>query len=96
MKGRTSMVTRSEAIQRVLRRESCPYLIDCAAPITKDFFSRICNSGRYPKCHHFAKRMGELKAPLAWLQRFAIEEEKQLVRMGEEDATLNDVEGTVP
>ena len=96
MKGRTSMVTRSEAIQRVLRRESCPYLIACAAPITKDFFGRICNSGRYSKCHYFAKRVGELKAPLAWLQRFAIDEEKQLARMDEEDATLNDIEGTVP
>jgi hypothetical protein len=96
MKGRTSMVTRSEAIQRVLRRESCPYLIDCAASITKDFFGRICNSGRYPKCHYFARRVDELKAPLAWLQRLAIDEEKQLARTGEEDATMNDIEGTVP
>jgi hypothetical protein len=95
MKGRTSTVTRSEALQRVLRRESCPYLVDCAAPVTKEYFGRICNSAVYLKCHHFARRVGELKAPMAWLQRFAIDEEKLHAKMGEEGSAVTDVEKTI-
>jgi len=94
LKGRTATVTRSEALQRVLRRESCPYTIDCAAPVTKDYFGRICNSVVYLKCHHFARRVGELKAPMAWLQRFAVDEERRLAQM-DERADMAGVEETV-
>ena len=83
MKGRTTTVTRSEALQRVLRRESCPYMIDCAAPVTKDYFGRICNTVVYLKCHHFARRVDELKPPMAWLQRFAVDEERRVAQMDE-------------
>jgi hypothetical protein len=95
MKGRTATVNRSEALQRVLRRESCPYLIDCVAPVTKEFFGRICNSAAYLKCHHFARRVGELKAPMAWLQRFAMDEERRFAQMNGESAAMTDVEETV-
>jgi hypothetical protein len=95
MKGRTATVNRSEALQRVLRRESCPYLIDCVAPVTKEFFGRICNSAAYLKCHHFARRVGELKAPMAWLQRFAMDEERRFTQMNGESAAMTDVEETV-
>jgi hypothetical protein len=95
MKGRTATVNRSEALQRVLRRESCPYLIDCVAPVTKEYFSRICNSATYLKCHHFARRVGELKAPMAWLQRFAMDEERRFTQMNGESAAMTDVEETV-
>jgi hypothetical protein len=83
VKGRTTTVTRSEALQRVLRRESCPYMIDCAAPVTKDYFGRICNTVVYLKCHHFARRVDELKPPMAWLQRFAVDEERRVAQMDE-------------
>lgn len=95
MKGRASTVTSSEAIQRVLRRESCPYLIDCVAPVTKEFFGRICNSAAYLKCHYFARRVGELKAPMAWLQRFAMDEERRFAQMNEDSAAIMDIEETV-
>jgi hypothetical protein len=95
LKDRASTVTSSEAIQRVLRRESCPYLIDCVAPVTKEFFGRICNSAAYLKCHHFARRVGELKAPMAWLQRFAMDEERRVVHMNGGSAAMTDVEETV-
>ena len=94
MRGRTATVTRSEALQRILRRESCPYMIDCAAPVTKDYFGRICNSVVYLKCHHFARRVGELKAPMAWLQRFAVDEERQFAQI-DQRADMADVEETV-
>ncbi len=94
MRGRTATVTRSEALQRVLRWESCPYMIDCAAPVTKDYFGRICNSVVYLKCHHFARRVGELKAPMAWLQRFAVDEERRLTQM-DEGADMASVEKTI-
>jgi hypothetical protein len=95
LKVRASTVTRSEALQRVLRKESCPYLIDCVAPVTKEFFSRICNSAAYLKCHHFARRVGELKAPVAWLQRFAMDEERRFAHLNGESAAMTDVEETV-
>ena len=95
MKDQSSTVTRSEAIHRVLRRESCPYLIDCVAPVTKEFFGRICNSAAYLKCHYFARRVGELKAPMAWLQRFAMDEEKRFAQINEDSAAMTDVEETV-
>ena len=96
MKGRTSIVTCSEAIQKIVRRESCPHVIDCDAPVTKQFFSRICYSAGYLKCHYFAKRVGELKAPMTWLQRFAIAEEKQITRMKGAETAQADMENTVP
>ncbi|MGD2200466.1 MAG: hypothetical protein PVJ38_02395 [Candidatus Bathyarchaeota archaeon] len=42
--------------------------------ITKGFFSRVCNARAHVKCHHLARRMGELKVPVAWLQRKAMDE----------------------
>ncbi|UCH57093.1 MAG: hypothetical protein JSV18_07095 [Candidatus Bathyarchaeota archaeon] len=74
MKGQIKTTTRAEAYQRALRKEDCPYVFECGAPITKDYFNRICNSAVFVKCHHFAKRMGELKPPMTWLQRLALEE----------------------
>jgi hypothetical protein len=94
VRDRTATVTRSETLQRILRRESCPYMIDCAAPVTKDYFGRICNSEGYLKCHHFARRVGELKAPMAWLQRFAVDEERRLTQM-DERADMAGVEETI-
>jgi hypothetical protein len=69
------MTTRSEAIQVIQRSEDCPYLLDCGIPVTKNFFNCLCNSSRYTDCHHFARRAGELQAPLVWLQRRAMHEE---------------------
>jgi hypothetical protein len=69
-------------------------MIDCVASVTKEFFGRICNSVAYLKCHHFARRVGELKAPMAWLQRFAIDEERRVAQM-DERADLAGVEETV-
>jgi hypothetical protein len=94
VKGRTTTVTRSEALQRVLRRESCPYMVDCAAHVTKDYFGRICNTVVYLKCHHFARRVDELKAPMTWLQRFAVDEERRVAQM-DERADMAGVEKTV-
>ncbi len=72
------MPTLSEAFQKKLKRKDCPYLHDCESHVTKDFFSRICNSPAYINCHHFAKKVGELKVPMAWLQKLAIDQAKML------------------
>ncbi|MEE9519276.1 MAG: hypothetical protein V3V93_03330 [bacterium] len=40
--------------------------------MTHDYFKRICSSRGYVRCHHHAKKMGELEAPMAWLQRLAM------------------------
>jgi hypothetical protein len=74
---RLQMTTRSEAIQRVLGKDSCPYLLSCDVEITKNFFSRICNSSNYVNCQHFARRVGELNNPMTWVQKMAVEEFRQ-------------------
>ncbi len=53
--------------------DSCPLLMNCESVITKDYFARICYSQGHIKCHYFAKMMSELKTPIDWLQRLAIE-----------------------
>ncbi len=83
-------VTRSEAIQRVLKREECPHILDCGASVTMQFFSRLCKSPNYVNCHHFAKKMGELRSPVEWLQRLAVMEGKEKVTMtGEQLASVD-------
>jgi hypothetical protein len=68
----------SEAFQKKLKRKDCPYIQDCYVQITKDFFSRICNSPSYVNCHHFAKRVNELRTPIAWLQKLAVDQAKMM------------------
>lgn len=68
------MATLSEALQQKLKRKDCPYIHDCRFQVTQDFFKRICNTAAYINCHHFAKMVGELKTPMAWLQKMAIDQ----------------------
>jgi len=72
------MRTLSEAFQKKLNQKDCPYIRDCGVQITKDFFTRICNTSAYLNCHHFAKRVGELRCPMAWLQKLAVDQAKML------------------
>ena len=72
------MATLSEALQQKLRRKDCPYLQDCGVRVTKDYFARICNTTAYLNCHHFAKRVGELKPPMAWLQKLAVDQARMI------------------
>ena len=68
----------SEAFQKKLNRKDCPYLHDCGVKITKDFYNRICNSPAYVNCHHFAKKVNELKTPMSWLQKIAVDQAKMI------------------
>jgi hypothetical protein len=72
------MSSLSEAFQKKLNRKDCPYLHECRVPITKDFFSRICNSSSYVNCHHFAKKVNELRTPMTWLQKLAVDQAKMM------------------
>ena len=72
------MSSLSEAFQKKLNRKDCPYIHECRVPITKDFFSRICNSPSYVNCHHFAKKVNELRTPMAWLQKLAVDQAKMM------------------
>jgi hypothetical protein len=72
LKGQASATTRSEALQRISNRKECPSLLECESAVTQDYFKRICGTRGYVRCHHYARRMGELKAPMAWLQRLAM------------------------
>ncbi len=72
LKGQASTTTRSEALQRISNRKECPSLLECESGVTQDYFKRICGTRGYVRCHHYARRMGELNAPMAWLQRLAI------------------------
>ena len=73
MKDKGLILTRSEAIQKVLGKEECTFITSCQMHITRSFFDKICNSKNYVKCHHFAKQVDELRIPMAWLQRKAVE-----------------------
>ena len=68
----------SEALQKKLNKKDCPYIQDCQVKITKDFFNRICNSPAYVNCHHFAKKVNELRTPMAWLQKMAVDQAKMM------------------
>ena len=85
-----AMTTRSEALQQVLRRENCPFALDCEASVTRNFFDRICNSTYYPNCHHFARRFGELHTPMEWLQKLAVHEYDKAAPEGVGDAATID------
>jgi hypothetical protein len=74
MKGEASTTTRSEAFQRITDRKDCPSLLECASEVTRDYFKRICGTRGYVRCHHYARRMGELMPPMMWLQRQAMSE----------------------
>jgi hypothetical protein len=51
----------------------CPFLKSCLTDLTRDYFVKVCNTTGYSNCHHFAKKIGELKTPIAWLLRIAVE-----------------------
>jgi hypothetical protein len=72
LKGQASAITRSEALQRISDRRECPSLLECESSVTQDYYKRICGTRGYVRCHHYARSMGELKAPMAWLQHQAI------------------------
>lgn len=74
LKGQASATTRSEALQRISDRRECPSLLECESAVTQDYFKRICGTRAYVRCHHYARSMGELKAPMAWLQHQAVYE----------------------
>ena len=70
------MSTLSETLQQKFGRADCPYIHECEVMVTKDFFTRVCNTAAYVNCHHFAKTVGELRTPMAWLQKIAIDQDK--------------------
>ena len=72
------MTTLSEAFQKKLNKKDCPYLNDCGVYITKDFYRRNSNSPSYLNCHHFDKRVGELRPPMSWLQQLAVDQAKMM------------------
>ena len=68
------MSTYSEAYQEKFKRKDCPFILNCEIEVTHDFFTRMCKRDNYTGCQHFAKRFGELKVPMSWLQKHAIEQ----------------------
>lgn len=60
-------------LQEFSGKSFCPFLKTCSVKLTKDYFVRVCNTNGYMNCHHFAKRIGDLKTPVVWLQRIAVE-----------------------
>ncbi|MEM2127478.1 MAG: hypothetical protein QXH67_04565 [Candidatus Bathyarchaeia archaeon] len=65
-----------EASHEMFRRSDCPYLYSCENQVTRDYFMRICNTPGYVNCQHFAKMVGELRRPMTWLQKLAVEQER--------------------
>ncbi len=78
------MAAPPDALRDRLKRSDCPYLYDCEVQVTRDFFTRICNTPAYVNCQNFAKMVGELRRPINWLQKLAIEQD----RLVEPDAEI--------
>jgi len=66
-----------EPLKEFSGQNCCPFLKTCSVKLTRDYFLRICNTHGYVNCHHFAKRIGELRTPINWLQRIAVEKAKR-------------------
>jgi len=69
-----------EALERRFRRRDCPFIKDCTVEVTRDYFTRICSTPAYVNCHHYARRVGELRTPLGWLQKIAVDQAKMMER----------------
>ena len=54
-------------------KSCCPFLKTCTVKLTRDYFLRVCNTNGFVNCHHLAKKIGELKTPVAWPQKLAVE-----------------------
>ena len=78
------MMTLSETLQQKQGRRDCPYIHECETQVTKDYFTRVCNTVAYINCHHFAKMVGELRTPMNWLQRLAVDQ----ARMAEQSVEV--------
>ncbi len=68
------MAAYHETSQEVFKRSDCPYLYSCENQVTRDYFTRICNTPSYVNCQYFAKLVGELRRPMTWLQKLAVEQ----------------------
>jgi len=64
-----------ESLRELNEEKCCPFLKSCSVDLTRDYFLKICNTNSYASCHHFAKRLGELRTPIRWLQKIAVEKE---------------------
>ena len=67
-----------ESLRELSEEKYCPFLKSCSVDLTRDYFLKICNTNSYATCHHFAKRIGELKTPIVWLQKIAVERESTI------------------
>jgi hypothetical protein len=64
-----------ESLKELNEEKFCPFLKSCSVDLTRDYFLKICNTNSYASCQHFAKRLGELKTPINWLWKIAVERE---------------------
>ncbi|MBS7629996.1 hypothetical protein KEJ47_00225 [Candidatus Bathyarchaeota archaeon] len=85
--GEYNLMTLSETLQQRQGRRDCPYIHECEIQVTKDYFTRVCNSALYINCHNFAKIVGELRTPMSWLQKLAVDQE----RLNAQDAEDNKI-----
>ena len=64
-------------LREPVSRRGCPFLKSCEVRVTKDYFIRLCIGDGYVNCHHFAKKIDELRTPIEWLQKIAVERERR-------------------
>jgi len=67
-----------ETVRR--KGQGCPFLKSCGVKVTKDFFIRVCMTSGYVNCHHFAKKIDDLRKPIEWLQKMAVEREGRYMK----------------
>jgi len=67
-------LTESDSLHTFNKTKDCPFLLECNTEVTKNFYQRICNTNNYNNCHHYARKLGELMTPMAWLQKKAVQD----------------------
>jgi hypothetical protein len=79
------VLTLSEVFQEKLGIKECPFILSCDVEVVKGFFGQVCKTPNYTNCNYFARRMGELRVPLVWLQRYAVSHTGNEIEIGPEE-----------
>ena len=79
------MPTLSEVFQEKFGKRECPFILRCDVEVIKGFFGQVCKTPNYTSCNYFARRMGELRVPMVWLQRYAVSHADYEIDIGTEE-----------
>ena len=63
----------------MIKPKFCPLMkggtntFQCGQPVTRYAFENFCNNPNFGSCRRYAEKTKQLKSPIQWLQREAVE-----------------------